>query len=88
MSRTLLVRLSAGVIALGCAWVAYTQAPAPQGKQQAKQPNNTISKVADDLYAIIGDGGNSTVYVTNEGVILWMTSSSTTDRTSWTRSRA
>jgi glyoxylase-like metal-dependent hydrolase (beta-lactamase superfamily II) len=29
-----------------------------------------ISKVADDLYAIIGDGGNSTVYVTNEGVIL------------------
>src|SRR6476660_5707746 len=70
MSRTLLVRLSAGVIALGCAWVAYTQAPAPQGKQQAKQPNNTISKVTDDLYAIIGDGGNSTVYITNEGVIL------------------
>ena len=70
MSRTLLVRLSAGLIALGCAWVAYTQAPAPQGKQQAKQPNNTISKVAEDLYAIIGDGGNSTVYVTNEGVIL------------------
>lgn len=70
MSRTLLVRLSAVAVALGCAWVAYTQAPAPQGKQQAKQPNNTISKVADDLYAIIGDGGNSSVYVTNEGVIL------------------
>jgi glyoxylase-like metal-dependent hydrolase (beta-lactamase superfamily II) len=71
MSRTLIVRLSAAFIALGCAWVAYTQAP--QGKQdgkQAKQANNTISKVADDLYAIIGDGGNSTVYVTNEGVIL------------------
>ena len=62
MSRTLVVRLSATFIALGCAWVAYTQAPpAPQGKQQAKQANNTISKVADDLYAIIGDGGNSTV---------------------------
>ena len=65
------MRLSAGAIALGCAWIAYTQAP-PQGKdgKQAKQANNTISKVAEDLYAIIGDGGNSTVYVTNEGVIL------------------
>lgn len=70
MSRTLMVRLSAGLIALGCAWVAYTQAPAPQGKQQAKQPNNMISKVTDDLYVIIGDGGNSSVYITNEGVIL------------------
>jgi glyoxylase-like metal-dependent hydrolase (beta-lactamase superfamily II) len=72
MSRTILVRFSAVAIALGCAWIAYTQAPAPQGKdgKQAKQPNNMISKVADDLYAIIGDGGNSTVYVTSEGVIL------------------
>ena len=71
MSRTLLVRLSAVLIVLAGAWVAYTQAP-PQGKdgKQAKQANNTISKVADDLYAIIGDGGNSSVYVTNEGVIL------------------
>jgi glyoxylase-like metal-dependent hydrolase (beta-lactamase superfamily II) len=71
MSRTLLVRLSAVLIVLAGAWVAYTQAP-PQGKdgKQAKQPNNTMSKVADDLYVIIGDGGNSTVYITNEGVIL------------------
>ena len=44
--------------------------PRSKLKGQAKQANNTISKVADDLYAIIGDGGNSTVYVTNEGVIL------------------
>jgi len=35
--------------------------PATQGKQQAKQPNNTITKVTDDLYVIIGDGGNSSV---------------------------
>ena len=71
MSRTLLVRFSSLLILLAGAWVAYTQAP-PQGKdgKQAKQPNNMISKVAEDLYAIIGDGGNSTVYVTNEGVIL------------------
>jgi len=54
---------------LACAWIAYTQAPGKDGKQ-AKQPNNTVQKVADDLYAIIGDGGNSSVYITNEGVIL------------------
>ena len=62
MSRTFLVRLSAVTIALGCAWIAYTQAPPAEGQKQAKQPNNTMSKVADDLYAIIGDGGNSTVW--------------------------
>src|SRR5216117_2609794 len=73
MNRTLLVRLSAGVIALGCAWVAYTQAP-PQGKQdgkqQAKQANNKLNKITDDLYEIEGDGGNVAVYITNEGVIV------------------
>jgi len=31
--------------------------PATQGKQ----PNNTITKVTDDLCVIIGDGGNSSV---------------------------
>jgi glyoxylase-like metal-dependent hydrolase (beta-lactamase superfamily II) len=30
----------------------------------------TISKVKDDLYQIVGDGGNVGVYVTSEGVIL------------------
>ena len=45
MSRTLLVRLSATFIALGCAWIAYTQAP-QQGKQQA---NNKLNKITDDL---------------------------------------
>ena len=72
MNRTLLVRLSAGLVALACAWVAYTQNP-PQGKQadkQAKQPNNRINKVTGDLYEIEGDGGNVAVYITNEGVIL------------------
>jgi len=73
MSRTLLVRLSVTFIALGCAWVAYTQAP-PQGKQdnkqQAKQANNKLNKITDDLYEIEGDGGNVAVYITNEGVIV------------------
>jgi len=72
MSRTLLVRLSAVCIALGCAWIAYTQAP-PQGKdgkQQAKQANNKLNKITDDLYEIEGDGGNVAFYITNEGVIV------------------
>jgi cyclase len=73
MKRTILVRLFAGFLALGGAWVAYTQNP--QGKQAAAQtkapaPFNLI-KVADDLYVIDGGGaGNVAVYITNEGVIM------------------
>jgi len=70
MSRTLVVRLSATLIALGCAWIAYTQAPPQQGKQQAKQASNKLNKITDDLYEIEGDGGNVAVYITNEGVIV------------------
>src|SRR6202789_481186 len=62
MSRTLLTRISAAVLFLTLAWIAYTQSPAP-GKL-------TLNKVKDDLYEIEGDGGNVAVYVTNEGVIL------------------
>src|SRR5579862_6253209 len=70
MSRTLIVRLSAGLMLLAGAWIAYTQAP-PQGKQAApKQANNKLNKITDDLYEIEGDGGNVSVYITNEGVIL------------------
>jgi len=68
MKRTLLVFL-----ALGGAWVAYTQNP--QGKQapaQAKAPAPfNLIKIADDLYVIDGGGaGNVAVYITNEGVIM------------------
>ncbi len=62
MSRTTLVRLTGGLTFLLGAWVAYTQTPAPA--------QLTISKVKDDLYQIVGDGGNVGVYVTGEGVIL------------------
>jgi glyoxylase-like metal-dependent hydrolase (beta-lactamase superfamily II) len=62
MSRTLLVRLSAAVICLAFAYIAYTQGNPP--------PTLTIEKVKDDLYVIVGDGGNVAVYITNEGVIL------------------
>ena len=64
MSRTLIARVSAGVLLLTGCWIAYTQ---NQGKQP---PPLTLNKVKDDLYEIEGDGGNVAVYVTSEGVIL------------------
>ncbi|MGD1096093.1 MAG: MBL fold metallo-hydrolase [Bryobacteraceae bacterium] len=63
MTRTVLVRLAAGVVVLFGAWVAYTQAP-----QAPAQLN--LQKIKDDLYMIEGDGGNVAVYLTNDGVIL------------------
>jgi glyoxylase-like metal-dependent hydrolase (beta-lactamase superfamily II) len=68
-----LVRFFAVFLALGGAWVAYTQNP--QGKQapaqtKAPAPFNLI-KIADDLYVIDGGGaGNVAIYITNEGVIM------------------
>src|SRR5579864_950158 len=64
MSRTLVVRISAGLLFLFAAWIAYTQ------NQNKQPPKLTINKVKDDLYEIEGDGGNLAVYITNEGVIL------------------
>ncbi|HEV1285331.1 MAG TPA: MBL fold metallo-hydrolase [Bryobacteraceae bacterium] len=63
MSRTTRVRLSGGLVFLLGTWVAYTQ--------NANQPPQLkIDKVKDDLYQIVGDGGNVAVYITGEGVIL------------------
>jgi glyoxylase-like metal-dependent hydrolase (beta-lactamase superfamily II) len=60
--RTVSIRLTAVLLALAGAWVAYTQTPpAPF----------LLHKVADDLYVIDGGGaGNVAVYITSEGVIL------------------
>lgn len=63
MRRTLLLRLSAAILLLAGAWLAYTQ-------NQSQQPKNKLNKVTDDLYEIEGDGGNVAIYITNEGVIL------------------
>src|SRR5579862_2593386 len=64
MSRTLVVRFSAGLLFLFAAWIAYTQ------NQNKQPPQLNINKVKEDLYEIEGDGGNVAVYITNEGVIL------------------
>jgi cyclase len=60
-------------LALGGAWVAYTQNPqAKQAPAQGKAPAPfKLIKVADDLYVIDGGGaGNVAIYITNEGVIM------------------
>src|ERR1700704_5456269 len=63
MSRILAIRCFAAISFLTVSWIAYTQAP-------KQPPELAISKVKDDLYVIVGDGGNVAVYITNEGVIL------------------
>lgn len=64
MNRTLVVRLSAGLLFLFAAWIAYTQ------NQNKQPPQLTLNQVKPDLYEIEGDGGNVAVYITDEGVIL------------------
>lgn len=64
MTKTLVARISGSAILLFGCWIAYTQ-------NQAKQPPPlTLNKVKEDLYEIVGDGGNVAVYVTSDGVIL------------------
>ncbi len=57
------IRGLAAAVYLGCAWVAYTQTPAPPRPA-------TTQKVKDNLYLVQGGGGNVAVYVTSEGLIL------------------
>src|ERR1019366_132580 len=63
MNRKIVARVSAGVLFLLLASVAYIQS-------QNQPPKLTLNKVKDDLYEIEGDGGNVGVYITSEGVIL------------------
>ncbi len=63
MNKTLLIRVATGVVASLGIWVAYTQTPQPR-------PPLTIEKIKDDLFVIVGNGGNVAAYVTDEGVIL------------------
>jgi glyoxylase-like metal-dependent hydrolase (beta-lactamase superfamily II) len=63
MNKTLAIRVATGVLAMLGIWVAYTQTARPP------QPL-TIEKIKDDLFVIVGSGGNVAMYVTDEGVIL------------------
>ena len=67
MSRTLIARISACVLFITLACIAYWQPAYTQNNAPAKLK---LNKVKDDLYEIEGDGGNVAVYITDEGVIL------------------
>jgi len=63
MSKSWFAVLFASLIAGGTATL-YTQ------NAQAPPPPSKVEKIADDMYVILSEGSNTTVYLTDEGVIL------------------
>jgi glyoxylase-like metal-dependent hydrolase (beta-lactamase superfamily II) len=61
MNKTIVVRFAAAVLATAGLWMMWSQ-----GQRQPL----TMEKVTDNLYVIIGDGGNVAVLPTGEGVLL------------------
>ena len=57
------------ILALGTASAGLLAQTQPKQKKQGRPPLG-IEKVADDLFVIIGNGGNVGVLVTDEGVVL------------------
>ena len=62
MNRTLVLRLAAVVTVAAALSVVWSQAPT--------RPPLSMEKVTDNLYVIVGNGGNVAVLPTSEGVIL------------------
>jgi len=60
MGKTLVIRLAALLLVCGGLWIGLTQQP----------QDLAVEKIADDLFLLVGSGGNVAVYVTDEGVIL------------------
>jgi cyclase len=61
MPKATVLRLSVAALAAAGLWLAWSQNP---------PANLTMEKVTDNLYVIIGDGGNVAVMPTSEGVIV------------------
>jgi cyclase len=61
MRKAIAVRLGGATLAAAGLWVAWSQ---------AQRPPLTIEKLSDNLYVIVGNGGNVAVMPTSEGVIL------------------
>jgi cyclase len=61
MPRAFHLRLAALALAVGGLWLAHTQQP---------PADLSLEKLADDLYVLVGSGGNVAVYTTDEGAIL------------------
>ena len=67
MMKAAAIRFIAAFLTAGSLWLAWTQ----QRKSGQPRPAElAIDKIADDLYVIIGGGGNIGVLVTEEGVAL------------------
>ena len=58
------------VVGLAVAGVAAQQRGGGRGAGPRIPPTGTIEKVKDNLYKIAGAGGNTTVFITAEGVVL------------------
>ncbi len=58
-----LATLLAAILFSSAVWIAHAQNP------QAPPPSK-LEKIKDDLYVILGEGGNTTVLLTDDGVIL------------------
>ena len=59
--KEILLRSTVALLGLAGLWIAWSQ----------NQPNPlTLQKVTDNLYVLIGDGGNAAFLPTSEGVIM------------------
>ena len=61
MKNTIVVRLTGVAVAMTGLWVAWSQ---------GQRPPLTMEKVSENLYVIIGNGGNVAVMPTSDGVLL------------------
>ena len=66
MNKSIVIRVAFASLTLVTAWTAFTQ---QKGGLELPPPFSLV-KVADDLYNIVGSGGNVAVYVTDEGAIV------------------
>src|SRR5687768_1693157 len=60
----------ASLIVLGALSLMATQTPTPQAPQQQQPQVLEVEKVKDNLYILKGGGGNTAVFITNDGVVI------------------
>ena len=63
------MKMFAAMLLLGIATVCSGNAYGQQNPPRTPPPS-VLDKIADDLYVIRGEGGNTTVYLTDQGVVL------------------
>src|SRR5258708_34550651 len=63
INKAVVIRLSGVALGLAGLWLVWSQA-------QQQRPPLTMEKVTDNLYVIMGNGGNVAAMPTSEGVLL------------------